>query len=227
MLSTLLPVLVYTYHGVESVPKILIWSASAMGTGPREMVWRVQLPAALPAILIGMRVALGFSFVIAIAAEMIAAATGSESLSLSTERAALMNRCSPPWSPWSPSLRLADISFLQLSKLRVALERQSFCEPMRQAHAYIDRGQKYLVALSAGSCRGGLGTAGPLGYGSSDFLPRSRTWLRSLFCNCVGEFTEAIAASLYRAGVGFIIAMVVGIAVGFAMARSKAGQFSG
>jgi len=76
VLSTLLPVLVYTYHGVESVPKVLLWSANAMGTGPREMVWRVRIPAALPSILIGIRVGLGLSFVIAIAAEMIASNRG-------------------------------------------------------------------------------------------------------------------------------------------------------
>lgn len=76
MLSTLPPVLVYTYHGVEGVPKVLLWSATAMGTGPRELTWRVRLPAALPAILIGARVGLGFSLVIAIAAEMIASNRG-------------------------------------------------------------------------------------------------------------------------------------------------------
>ncbi|QRG09087.1 ABC transporter permease [Xanthobacter dioxanivorans] len=76
MLSTLLPVLVYTYHGVEGVPRVLVWSGRAMGTGPVGILFRIQLPAALPAILIGVRVALGFSFVVAIAAEMIASSYG-------------------------------------------------------------------------------------------------------------------------------------------------------
>lgn len=76
MLSTLLPVLVYTYHGVEGVPRVLLWSGRAMGTGPLGILFRIQLPAALPAILIGIRVALGFSFVVAIAAEMIASNYG-------------------------------------------------------------------------------------------------------------------------------------------------------
>ncbi len=76
MFSTLLPILVYTYHGVEGTPRVLLWSATAMGTGPGEAIWRVHLPAALPAILTGLRVGLGFSFVIAIATEMIASDHG-------------------------------------------------------------------------------------------------------------------------------------------------------
>jgi ABC-type nitrate/sulfonate/bicarbonate transport system permease component len=76
MLSTLLPFVVYTYHGVSGVPQILIWSARAMGTSRRRLMWKILLPASLHAILTGLRIALGFSFVIAIAAEMIAANAG-------------------------------------------------------------------------------------------------------------------------------------------------------
>lgn len=76
MFSTLLPFVVYTYHGIEGVPKILIWSARAMGVSERRLLWKVLLPGAQHAILTGLRIALGFSFVIAIAAEMIAAQTG-------------------------------------------------------------------------------------------------------------------------------------------------------
>lgn len=76
MFSTLLPFVVYTYHGIISVPQILIWSAQAMGVPKQRMLWKVLLPAAQHAILTGLRIALGFSFVIAIAAEMIAAQTG-------------------------------------------------------------------------------------------------------------------------------------------------------
>ena len=47
-----------------------------MGTPQRRLLWKILLPASLHAILTGLRLALGFSFVIAIAAEMIAANTG-------------------------------------------------------------------------------------------------------------------------------------------------------
>jgi ABC-type nitrate/sulfonate/bicarbonate transport system permease component len=76
MFSTLLPFVVYTYHGIQGVPQLLTWSARAMGTAPRRLLWKILLPASLHAILTGLRLALGFSFVIAIAAEMIAANTG-------------------------------------------------------------------------------------------------------------------------------------------------------
>ena len=76
MLSTLLPFVVYTYHGIIGVPQMLVWSAQAMGVPKQRMLWKVLLPAAQHAILTGFRIALGFSFVIAIAAEMIAAQTG-------------------------------------------------------------------------------------------------------------------------------------------------------
>jgi len=76
MFSTLLPFVVYTYHGIAGVPQILVWSARAMGVNERRLLWKVLLPASQHAILTGLRIALGFSFVIAIAAEMIAAHTG-------------------------------------------------------------------------------------------------------------------------------------------------------
>jgi ABC-type nitrate/sulfonate/bicarbonate transport system permease component len=55
---------------------VLVWGAEALGTRPREMLLRVFLPHALPDIFTGLRVALGFSFVLAISSEMIAATNG-------------------------------------------------------------------------------------------------------------------------------------------------------
>jgi ABC-type nitrate/sulfonate/bicarbonate transport system permease component len=76
VLAALLPLVVYTYHGVHGVPRVLLWSARAMGTTERRLIWRVLLPAAQQEILIGLRIALGFSFVIGISAEMIASNHG-------------------------------------------------------------------------------------------------------------------------------------------------------
>ncbi len=50
--------------------------AQALGARPREMLWQVFLPHALPDIFTGLRVALGFSFVLAISSEMIASTNG-------------------------------------------------------------------------------------------------------------------------------------------------------
>lgn len=76
MLSTVLPMVIYTYHAVQDTPRILLWSARGMGTTRREIMWLVMLPASLYGILTGARIALGFSYVIAVAAEMIAAKIG-------------------------------------------------------------------------------------------------------------------------------------------------------
>lgn len=75
-LACLLPVIVSTYHGVKAVPSVLLWSARAMNTGPTTMKWRILLPASIPSILTGVRIALGFCFVLTISAEMIAAKVG-------------------------------------------------------------------------------------------------------------------------------------------------------
>lgn len=71
VLTTLLPIVIYTYHGVHDVPSIFIWSAEAMGTPRRKMLFRVILPSALPSIMTGIRIALGFAFIVTVAAEMI------------------------------------------------------------------------------------------------------------------------------------------------------------
>jgi ABC-type nitrate/sulfonate/bicarbonate transport system permease component len=76
VLACLLPVIVSTYHGVKSVPAVIVWSARAMGTPHHLILWRILLPGSLLSILTGVRIALGFCFVLTISAEMIAAKTG-------------------------------------------------------------------------------------------------------------------------------------------------------
>ncbi|HWM82387.1 MAG TPA: ABC transporter permease [Pseudolabrys sp.] len=75
-LACLLPMIVNTYHGVSTTPKVLVWSAEAMGYSQRQMLTRIFLPHAMPDIMTGLRIALGFSFVLAISSEMIAATSG-------------------------------------------------------------------------------------------------------------------------------------------------------
>ena len=75
-LSALLPVVVHTYHGVMATPPVLVWSAQALGTRARKLLWQVFLPHALPDVFTGIRIALGFSFVVALSAEMIASTAG-------------------------------------------------------------------------------------------------------------------------------------------------------
>jgi ABC-type nitrate/sulfonate/bicarbonate transport system permease component len=75
-LASLLPVVVNTYHGVRAVPPTMVWSARAFGTPPSRVLWRILMPASAPHILTGVRIALGFSWVLTISSEMIAAKSG-------------------------------------------------------------------------------------------------------------------------------------------------------
>ena len=76
LLAAILPLIIYTYHGVQGVPRAVLWSAAAMGTPRRQLLWRILLPASMQASLAGLRIALGFTLVIGISTEMIAANSG-------------------------------------------------------------------------------------------------------------------------------------------------------
>lgn len=65
-----------TAAGVSSTPNIRLNAARCLGAKPRQLFRRVIIPSAVPYILTGMRVALGFAFMGIVAAEMIAAQSG-------------------------------------------------------------------------------------------------------------------------------------------------------
>jgi ABC-type nitrate/sulfonate/bicarbonate transport system permease component len=60
-LACLLPMIVNTFQGVISTPKVLVWSAQSLGTSERQLSTQIYLRHALPDILTGLRIALGFS----------------------------------------------------------------------------------------------------------------------------------------------------------------------
>jgi NitT/TauT family transport system permease protein/taurine transport system permease protein len=65
-----------TAAGVAATPNIRLNAAKCLGARPRQIFLRIVIPSALPYILTGMRVALGFAFMGIVAAEMIAAQSG-------------------------------------------------------------------------------------------------------------------------------------------------------
>lgn len=70
---------VVTYNtllGVASIPMPLRHAAASLGAGPRQMLFEVLLPGALPNIVTGIRTGLGFAWRGLIAAEMIATNVG-------------------------------------------------------------------------------------------------------------------------------------------------------
>ncbi|MBL8663647.1 MAG: ABC transporter permease [Candidatus Odyssella sp.] len=74
--DALLPLVVATYHGALHTDRRLIWSARAMGDSERRILWRVVLPAALPQIFTGLRLAVTVSLLVVFLAEMVASSSG-------------------------------------------------------------------------------------------------------------------------------------------------------
>ena len=76
VVDAIFPVITATIVGLQGVEREFIWSARNMGARPREVLWQIMLPAALPQILTGLQVALPIAIVIAIATEMLMGGTG-------------------------------------------------------------------------------------------------------------------------------------------------------
>ena len=74
--TSLFTVFMNTMAGAASVDVSPSRAALCLGASRRQVLWRVVLPATVPAILVGMRVGMGFSFMSVVAAEMIAANEG-------------------------------------------------------------------------------------------------------------------------------------------------------
>jgi ABC-type nitrate/sulfonate/bicarbonate transport system permease component len=70
------PLYINAYYGARATPRILVWSARNMGASGAQIFRRVVLPAALPYLFAGLRVALALSFIVMFAAEMINARSG-------------------------------------------------------------------------------------------------------------------------------------------------------
>jgi NitT/TauT family transport system permease protein len=70
------PILLNTISGVRTVDPLLLKSARSLGLGPVRLFQKVVLPAAVPTIFTGIRLAGAFSILILIAAEMVGAKAG-------------------------------------------------------------------------------------------------------------------------------------------------------
>lgn len=70
------PILLNTIAGVRNVDPLLIKSARTMGLSPFQLFRKVILPAAVPTIFVGIRLAGAYSLLVLVAAEMIGAKAG-------------------------------------------------------------------------------------------------------------------------------------------------------
>ncbi|MEU3020859.1 ABC transporter permease [Nocardiopsis sp. NPDC007018] len=65
-----------TMLGVRGIPEELLRSARSLGAGPWRMFWEVLLPGALPSVVSGLRIGLGYGWRGLVAAEIIATSAG-------------------------------------------------------------------------------------------------------------------------------------------------------
>src|SRR5581483_6560599 len=72
----IIPVVISTFNGAKRVHRYLVWTARNFGLPARRILFRVVLPAALPEIFVGLRVAVTLAFVMLVSSEMLAGQTG-------------------------------------------------------------------------------------------------------------------------------------------------------
>jgi NitT/TauT family transport system permease protein len=75
-LGAFFPIVVACVSGVSNVPSIFRRAGRNFGLSPAQILARVVFPAALPQILIGLRIALGIAWLVVVAGEMIAVDSG-------------------------------------------------------------------------------------------------------------------------------------------------------
>jgi ABC-type nitrate/sulfonate/bicarbonate transport system permease component len=75
-LECLYPIILNSAAGVRTVDRVLVWSALNMGASRVQVLRKIVLPAAAPAIFAGFRIAMPIALVIVIITEMIGSADG-------------------------------------------------------------------------------------------------------------------------------------------------------
>ncbi len=75
-LGAFYPIVINAAHGSRDVGRNLVRAAAMMGASPAQLLLRVVLPAALPAVFTGLRIGLGIAWTAVIVAEMVAVKSG-------------------------------------------------------------------------------------------------------------------------------------------------------
>jgi ABC-type nitrate/sulfonate/bicarbonate transport system permease component len=76
-IGTFFPILLSTVAGAKDVDPVLLHAGRVFGCTKRiTLFWRVVVPASMPSVVVGLRVAFGTGWAAIIAAELVAAHTG-------------------------------------------------------------------------------------------------------------------------------------------------------
>jgi sulfonate transport system permease protein len=85
VLASFFPLFLNTYSGIKNCDRRLLEVARSLGFTPWEQIARIRVPAAMGTIVVGLRLALGYSWRALIGAELIAASAGIGYLILDAE----------------------------------------------------------------------------------------------------------------------------------------------
>jgi ABC-type nitrate/sulfonate/bicarbonate transport system permease component len=91
-LAVLFPVLINTLQGVRGMDRVMLDAARTHGWGTAHTLAQLVLPATLPFILAGMRIALGLALVLAVLSEMLTGQGGLGFLILDMQRSFLIRQ---------------------------------------------------------------------------------------------------------------------------------------
>jgi taurine transport system permease protein len=75
-LAALPGIIISTIQAVTTIDQVYVRAAQSLGASRRDLLFQVYLPAAGPVILTGMRISLGFTYTVLVAAEIVAASAG-------------------------------------------------------------------------------------------------------------------------------------------------------
>jgi NitT/TauT family transport system permease protein len=75
-LAAVFSIVLNTIAGVQGIPSRLFEAAAMLGTPPAQTLYKVVLPAAMPSIVGGLRIALGLAWVILVVGETVGISTG-------------------------------------------------------------------------------------------------------------------------------------------------------
>ncbi len=76
VIASISPVILNTVFGVDSVEQVLKRSAASLGASKWQLFMHVILPAALPQVMVGIRVGLAFAWMVLVGSELIGSTSG-------------------------------------------------------------------------------------------------------------------------------------------------------
>jgi NitT/TauT family transport system permease protein len=75
-ITSFFPILIASASSIKSIDPLIIKSAINFGVSNKDLLIKVILPASFPFIMVGLRISLGFAWVIIVAAEMVGMSSG-------------------------------------------------------------------------------------------------------------------------------------------------------